>query len=72
MADLGPNVNGGRCVNLRWKGLLVYGEEGTDFGKLLDAQPPCWCVKTQYCLGPDGQVAGVHECNPTRSCFKPL
>ena len=29
----------------------------------------CWCVLTQNCLGPDGQVADQGTCNMFRSCY---
>ena len=31
-----------------------------------------WCVHTQNCLGPDGQVAEPGNCKPGRSCYEPL
>jgi hypothetical protein len=30
----------------------------------------CWCLKTQTCLGPDGAITGVYECNPARPCYE--
>jgi hypothetical protein len=32
----------------------------------------CWCVHTQNCLGPDGQVASEENCQPGRACYEPL
>jgi hypothetical protein len=29
-----------------------------------------WCVHTQNCLGPDGQVAEPENCQPGRACFE--
>jgi hypothetical protein len=32
----------------------------------------CWCVHTQNCLGPDGQVASTEDCKPGRACYEAL
>jgi hypothetical protein len=32
----------------------------------------CWCVHTQNCLGPDGQVVTPENCTPARPCYEPL
>jgi len=29
-----------------------------------------WCVHTQNCLGPDGQVANKDKCKPGRTCYE--
>jgi hypothetical protein len=63
-----PEMNpiaGGRCDNLRWKGLLL-GEETPH------ADSICWCLKTQIGIGPDGQLVDRYECNPARLCFRAL
>ncbi len=31
-----------------------------------------WCVHTQNCLGPDGQVAEPTSCKPGRTCYEAL
>ena len=31
-----------------------------------------WCIHTQNCLGPDGQVAEPRACQPGRGCYKAL
>jgi hypothetical protein len=72
MADSEPIVSTKRCVNIRWKELHVYGEHDLEFQQQQQAEPICWCVKTQYCMGPDGMLAGRSECDPSRSCYEPL
>jgi hypothetical protein len=32
----------------------------------------CWCVHTQKCIGPDGQVVTPDACNSERDCFEAL
>ena len=32
----------------------------------------CWCVHTQKCMGPDGQVVTFEACNPDRICFEKI
>ena len=32
----------------------------------------CWCVHTQKCMGPDGQVVTLEACNSERPCFSAL
>ena len=32
----------------------------------------CWCVHTQKCMGPDGQVVTLQNCNSERPCFEAL
>lgn len=59
-----------RCDHLRWKGLFVDTE---DSGR--EHHPPdriFWCLKTQQCVGPDGNVVGAHECSASRDCYKPF
>jgi hypothetical protein len=53
------------CSSLRWKEMLLDLDLEPD-----PADKPCWCVRTQTCLGPDGQVADKEGCNPTRSCYE--
>ena len=59
-------------MNLRWKELHVYGEHDLELEQQQQCEPTCWCVKTQYCMGPDGQLVGWSECGPSRSCYEPL
>ncbi len=64
------NVGMNRCSNLRWKGMFVSAQwdESIPHG----GDNLFWCLKTQNCLGPDGQLADGHECTQTRDCFKLL
>jgi hypothetical protein len=32
----------------------------------------CWCVHTQKCMGPDGQIVTLEACNSARPCFEEL
>jgi len=32
----------------------------------------CWCVHTQKCIGPDGQVVTPDGCNSARVCYEAL
>lgn len=59
-----------RCANLRWKGMFVSAEwdESVPHG----GDNLFWCLKTQTCIGPDGQLADKHECTQARDCFQLL
>ncbi len=60
------NVITERCDNLRWKGLYIDPESDPSAAEHL------WCAKSQHSLGPDGKLVDKWECNPARSCYKPL
>ena len=32
----------------------------------------CWCVHTQKCMGPDGQIVTPEACHSGRPCFEAL
>ena len=58
------------CRLLRSKWMFIEAEpdptvprSGTDI---------CWCVHTQKCMGPDGQVVTHQACNSDRACYEPL
>jgi len=55
------------CPALRWKGWFIpQGEDMAVPGSSL-----FWCVFTQTCVGPDGQLAEPHVCSvPARSCHR--
>ncbi len=57
-----------RCGNIRWKGMLIDAE--WDPKTSTASEHICWCVLTQGCQGPDGQVVGEDICNITRSCYE--
>jgi hypothetical protein len=58
-----------RCENLRWKGLFI---EAPADPRIPVSDDACWCLKTQICLGPDGQPVDRWECNPARGCYRAL
>ncbi|MCC7498833.1 MAG: hypothetical protein IT160_14725 [Bryobacterales bacterium] len=64
------NAGMNRCSNLRWKGMFVSAQwdEAIPHG----GDNLFWCLKTQTCLGPDGQLAESEQCNASRSCFRLL
>lgn len=55
------------CSALRWKGQFILAEHDSTV-------PPCndglfWCMHTQTCIGPDGEIAEPGNCkNPSRAC----
>ncbi|MBI4481374.1 MAG: hypothetical protein HY652_00650 [Acidobacteria bacterium] len=66
LGNLGYEV----CRCLRWKGMFIDAEPDPTV-------PPCndrlfWCMHTQTCLGPDGQVAEPEQCKPGRGCYDRL
>lgn len=65
-----PPREPGRCASLRWKGLFVETEWDPTVQRSGDR--PCWCLHTQICFGPDGNLVNERECTPARSCYKPL
>lgn len=57
-----------RCDNLRWKGIYIDPQQAeTGSGGHI-----FWCLQTQIGIGPDGKLVDKYECNPGRSCYKPL
>jgi hypothetical protein len=67
MENAGLKVLTERCGNIRWKGMFVDAEWDPTVPRSSDHL--CWCLHTQNCLGPDGQVVGEDACNPNRSCY---
>ena len=59
-----------RCQHLNWNGQF-FDSDWDPTGP-----PPSgrvyWCQHTHNCLGPDGQVVDVGECNPSRECYRAL
>ncbi len=68
MDDAGWKSPPDRCGNIRWKGMFVETEQDPTVPRSGD--PLCWCVLTQNCLGPDGQVVDERACNRARSCYQ--
>jgi hypothetical protein len=64
-------VTANRCEKLRWKGMFidVSGDEG---GESQSGDRIYWCVQSQNCVGPDGQMATDDTCNSLRSCYQAL
>ncbi len=57
-----------RCLRSKEMFIEVQGESNyPHFGSGI-----FWCVHTQNCLGPDGQVAEPASCKPGRSCYEAL
>ncbi len=59
-----------RCRCLRSKEMFVEAEPDPSvpqFGSGI-----FWCIHTQNCLGPDGEVADAESCKPGRACYDPL
>jgi len=60
-----------RCIHLRCKSLVVYGE---DFEQDPEYQAGCvdwWCVLTMKGEGPDGAEAAMELCrNRERPCWR--
>jgi hypothetical protein len=59
-----------RCSNIRWKGMFIDVQ-----GDPIESQAGervYWCVQTQNCLGPDGQIVDEGTCNLYRSCYRPV
>jgi len=59
-----------RCRMIRSKWMFIEAEpdstvprSGTDI---------CWCVHTQKCMGPDGEIVTSEACNSGRACYEAL
>ena len=70
MQQKGLNVVNQRCDALRWKGMFIETEEKSSPDKADGSN--FWCVYTQNCLGPDGEVASEDTCTASRSCYDPV
>jgi hypothetical protein len=66
----GLKVLKNRCEGLRWKGMFIEGEENPNFQH--SNTRIYWCVYTQNCLGPDGEVADEDTCTASRGCYRAL
>jgi len=54
------------CTALRWKGQYILAEPDPSIPPTNDGL--FWCVYTQNCLGPDGDIAEPGNCKPGRAC----
>ena len=57
-----------RCANIRWKGMFIDVQPDPAGPTPETNERIFWCVHTQNCLGPDGQVVEEDTCNSLRSC----
>jgi hypothetical protein len=59
-----PNL----CQCLRWKGMFIGVPHDPSVPPSTDGR--FWCVYTQTCLGPDGQLAEPRDCSSEdRACY---
>lgn len=72
MAEIAPQgaATNGRCRLLRSKWMFIDSEPDPTVPR--SDTGICWCVHTQNCLGPDGQVVTLETCRPDRACFEAL
>jgi hypothetical protein len=70
MAELTPRSGGTFevCRLLRSKGMFIEVEPDPSIPSMESGA--CWCVHTQNCLGPDGEVATPETCKPGRGCYE--
>ncbi len=52
-----PNL----CTSLRWKGQFILSEHDSNVQASNDGL--FWCMHTQTCIGPDGDVAEPGNCS---------
>ncbi len=61
-------VSQDRCRCLRSKEMFIdVDSRAPSFGSGI-----FWCIHTQNCLGPDGQVADLESCKPGRACYESI
>ena len=59
----------GLCPGLCWKGKYVPFDSNS--GNLVSIDGNFWCVYTQTCIGPDGQLAEPGKCcSSERVCYR--
>lgn len=52
------------CPSLRWKGMFVLSERDSSVPPTNDGL--YWCLHTQTCIGPDGEIAEPAQCSSAR------
>ena len=57
-----------QCRLLRSKWMFIDAEP--DHSVPRSGTSICWCVHTQKCMGPDGQIVSLEVCNSERPCFE--
>jgi hypothetical protein len=65
-----PGISQERCRLLRSKWMFIEAEPDPTVPR--SDSGICWCVHTQNCLGPDGDVANMENCKPGRPCYESL
>jgi hypothetical protein len=65
-----PELSPERCRLLRSKWMFIHAEPDPTVPR--SDSGICWCVHTQNCLGPDGQVVTPQACSSGRACYEPL
>jgi hypothetical protein len=56
------------CHRLRCKEMYI--DMGTVFNLEDSGSGIYWCSHTQNCMGPDGKVADLENCQAGRGCFE--
>ncbi|MER3415454.1 MAG: hypothetical protein C4297_04470 [Gemmataceae bacterium] len=60
-----------RCIYLRCKSMLVYGEDFEQDPEYQAGNVDFWCTLTARNIGPDGEEVSLPACcNPERPCFR--
>jgi len=58
--------NANLCTALRWKGQFITAEHDPSVQPSNDGL--FWCMYTQTCIGPDGELAEPGNCSSKRRC----
>lgn len=60
-----------RCIQLRCKAMMVYGENFEQDPEYQAGSVDFWCIQTSRNLGPDGGEVSMGCCrNPERACYQ--
>ena len=59
-----------KCRLIRSKWMFIDAEPDPTVPR--SGESICWCVHTQNCIGPDGKVVTLENCNSDRACFEEL
>jgi hypothetical protein len=60
-----------RCIQLRCKSMLVFGEAFEQDPEYQSGNTDFWCVMTSKNIGPDGGDVNMDCCrNPERGCYR--
>lgn len=61
------------CRHLRTKKMYIPAQADEVFaegGDVAESSGHCWCNRTLTEVGLDDKLAGLKDCNPSRSCFQ--